>query len=105
MTYITRIYSYIYRKTYSPLNATKHTRNSSLSLLNSFFEHPRDISLEWLFYCDSLPSSLLFLGSVSMRLTRFILLDSLCMVYLHFGLPGEKFPSSKHLFGRPYPGI
>ena len=104
MTYITRIYSYLYRKTYSPLNATKRTRNSS-SPSNSFFEHLRDISLEWPFYCDGLPSSLSFLGSVSMRLTRFILLDSLCMVYLRFGLPGEKFLSSKHLFGHPYPGI
>ena len=105
MTYSTRIYSYIYRKIYSPLNAAKRTRNSSSSPLNSFFEHPRDISLEWLFYCDSLPFNLSFLGSVSMRLTRSILLDSLCMVYLRFGLPGENFPSSKHLFGRPYPGI
>jgi len=106
ITYSTRIYLYIYRKTYSPLNAAlKSMHNSSSSPWNSFFEPPRDISLEWLFYCDSPPSSLIFLGSVSMRLTRFILLVSLCMVYLCFGLPGEKFTSSKHLFGRPYPGI
>ena len=106
MTYITRIYSHIYRKTYSPLKAAlKCTRNSSSSPLNSFFEHLSDISLEWPFYCDSMPSSLSFLGSVLMRLTHFILLDSLCMVFLRFGLPGGNFPSSKHLFGRPYPGI
>ena len=107
MTYSMHIYLYIERKTYSPLNlmALKCTHNSSLSLLNSFFEHLRDISLEWPFYCNSLPSSLLFLGSVLMRLTRFILLDLLCMVYLHFSLPGENFLSSKHLFSHPYPGI
>ena len=105
MTYSTCIYSYIYRKTYSPLNtALKCMHKSSLSPLNSYFEHQRDsdTSLAWLFYCDSLHSSLSFLGSVLMRLTHFILLDSLCMVYLHFGLPGENFQSSKHVFGRLY---
>ena len=83
MTYITCIYSYIYRKTYSPLNAMKCTCNSSSSLLNSFFKHLRDISLKWPFYCNSLPSSLSFLGSVSMRLTCFILLlHHWCQVHI-----------------------
>ena len=55
-TYSIHIQSYIYRKTYSPLKVAelKRMQNSSLSPLNSFFEHPRDISLEWLFYCTSL---------------------------------------------------
>ena len=105
MMYSTHIYLYIEMKTYSPINFMVLKCMCNSSSLNSFFEHPRDISLKWLFYCDSLPFSLSFIGSVLMRLTHFILLDSLCMVYLHFGFPGEKFPSSKHLFGHPYPGI
>jgi ATP-dependent helicase YprA (DUF1998 family) len=51
MMYSTCIYSYIYRKTYSLLNfaVLECTRNSSSPPLSSFFEHPRDISLEWPF--------------------------------------------------------
>ena len=100
------IYSHIRRKTYSLLNpASKCTHNSLSSQLNNFSAHRRDISLEWPSYCDSLHSSRSFLGSASTKLTHFILLAFLCMVYLRFGLPGENFTSSKRLFSHQYRGI